>query len=143
MTGMPTRRALLLAGFSAAALGGVTLPGASEEALTLDQFRALSARLMQMGVADLDPGTAKTLLTGLVQAGQGPALAALLRDPTASGHPAGENLVTAWYSGVYETGRGEAVATFTDALVWNALDFTKPFASCGGETGYWAEPPQG
>jgi hypothetical protein len=142
MTGMPTRRALLLAGLSAAALGGSSLPGASTEALTLDQFRALSARLMQMAAADLEPGTAETLLDGLTQAGRGPALAALVRDP-ASDHATAEELITAWYSGVYDTGHGEAVATFTDALVWNALDFTKPFASCGGETGYWAEPPQG
>jgi hypothetical protein len=35
------------------------------------------------------------------------------------------------------------VATFTDALVWNALTFTKPWAECGGETGYWANPPTG
>ena len=30
-----------------------------------------------------------------------------------------------------------------EALLWNALDFTKPPGSCGGETGYWADAPQG
>jgi hypothetical protein len=52
-------------------------------------------------------------------------------------------IVAAWYSGVYDTGHGQAVASFDQALLWNALSFTKPFAQCGGVTGYWADPPQG
>ena len=27
-------------------------------------------------------------------------------------------------------------------IVWQALTFTKPFGECGGETGYWADPPE-
>ena len=35
------------------------------------------------------------------------------------------------------------MAGFEQALLWQAMSFTKPFADCGGETGYWSEPPQG
>jgi Membrane bound FAD containing D-sorbitol dehydrogenase len=52
-----------------------------------------------------------------------------------------DDIVAAWYSGTYDTPAGPAVAGFTDALLWNALDFTKPPGFCGGETGYWADPP--
>jgi hypothetical protein len=36
----------------------------------------------------------------------------------------------------------QEVVDFTQALVWNALTFTKPWGECGGETGYWADPPE-
>jgi hypothetical protein len=52
-----------------------------------------------------------------------------------------ESLRTVWYSGIYPTSAGDALATYTNAQLWSALDYTKPFGSCGGETGYWAEPP--
>jgi len=51
-------------------------------------------------------------------------------------------IVASWYSGIYDSGHGEAVATFDQALMWNALTFTKPFGWCGGDTGYWTQPPQ-
>jgi hypothetical protein len=40
------------------------------------------------------------------------------------------------------SGTEQKVADFTGALVWQALTFTKPFGECGGETGYWADPPE-
>jgi hypothetical protein len=40
------------------------------------------------------------------------------------------------------TAAGLAAFNLTDALVWNALDFTKAPGLCGGGTGYWAAPPQ-
>jgi len=54
-------------------------------------------------------------------------------------------IVAAWYSGLVATsnsGEGPVyeVADFTDALLWDALTFTKPWAECGGELGYWADP---
>jgi hypothetical protein len=51
-------------------------------------------------------------------------------------------IVADWYSGLYYTGHGTAVSDFNGALVWNALSFTKPFGSYGGEIGYWADPPE-
>jgi hypothetical protein len=36
---------------------------------------------------------------------------------------------------------GVTVADLNGALLWDALAFTKPWGSCGGETGYWRDPP--
>lgn len=34
-----------------------------------------------------------------------------------------------------------AMISYDEALVWQACDFTKPSATCGGPFGYWANPP--
>jgi hypothetical protein len=48
-----------------------------------------------------------------------------------------------WYTGVYDTEEGEqAVATFVDALAWQALHFTKPPTICGAPD-FWTRPPEG
>jgi hypothetical protein len=47
-----------------------------------------------------------------------------------------------WLTGMVPNATGEAsVLDYTDALVWNALPFTKPPGRCGGAFGYWADPP--
>lgn len=46
-----------------------------------------------------------------------------------------------WYTGIYDTADGQAVATFTNALTWRALTFAHPVSECGGATDYWAKPP--
>lgn len=51
--------------------------------------------------------------------------------------PATNLVVAAWFSGMVD-GR---VITYTDALAWSAVSFTKPNGVCGGAFGYWAEPP--
>ena len=94
----------------------------------------MAARLVavQLGVS---------FLLALLFLAQGlrPALAALAGGAT---DPAlDQEIVTGWYSGVQQAASGEEVVTYTDALVWKALDYTKPQAWCGGETGYWALPP--
>jgi hypothetical protein len=108
--------------------------------LTVDQFLQLSERLT--GASGLDPDVAKTLLGGFVATGHAAALADLARSDPVSASALADAIVAAWYSGLYETGKGPAVSDFNGALVWNALGFTKPFANCGGEIGYWAEPPE-
>ncbi len=55
----------------------------------------------------------------------------------------GNAIVAAWYSGVSPDPESGEVITYTDALMWQAMSFTKPMGYCGGETGYWAEPPAG
>jgi hypothetical protein len=95
--------------------------------------------------SSLDPGIAKTLLGGFLATGNGAALAELVADPVSG---TGKNallanaIVSAWYSGVYNTAAGPAVATFDQALLWNALTYTKPFGECGGDTGYWSAAPK-
>jgi len=85
---------------------------------------------------------ARTLLGGFLATGHGSDLADLVRPGAVPASPLADAIVAAWYSGLYDTGHGLAVSDFNAALVWAALNFTKPFASCGGEIGYWADPPE-
>jgi hypothetical protein len=140
---MPPTRRDLLAGVAAAiaVAGAAGFPRTlyADTAVSPEQFLALSQRLT--GVSGLDAAVAKTLLGGFLATGNGAALAALVAAARPEG-PLADAIVGAWYSGVYDSGGGrQTVATFTDALLWNALSFTKPPSQCGGETGYWARPP--
>jgi hypothetical protein len=51
------------------------------------------------------------------------------------------DLVAAWYSGVVKTPHGEKVVTYTGAMMWTAMKYTKPMGVCGGPFGYWSGPP--
>jgi hypothetical protein len=139
-----SRRDLMLGGAAMAVALGVPARAALAQVPVTDaQFLALSKTLT--GVTDLDPAVAKTLLGGLEATGQGGPLAELLRAgaaPTPAAKTLENSIVASWYSGLYDTGKGQAVATFDQALVWEALTFTKPWAECGGDTGYWANPPE-
>ena len=140
-----SRRDLLAASVMLALTPAARAKAATETSLTLADFLMLSARLT--GVNDLDPSLGKRYLDGLIATGQSLNLAALVHaDGPAQGSQALQSLVRCivaeWYSGIYETGQGPAVATFGDALLWRALSYTKPLADCGGEMGHWATPPQ-
>ncbi|HET9045659.1 MAG TPA: sugar dehydrogenase complex small subunit [Casimicrobiaceae bacterium] len=52
-----------------------------------------------------------------------------------------ETVVAALYTGTMNTPRGVRVISYDQALIWQALAWTKPNAFCGGETNYWAAPP--
>ena len=135
-----TRRQLLFATAAAACVAGVAgpIPLRAEAAMTAEVFLALSRSLT--GRADLDDGVGAALLEGFVATGRGAALAGLAAGgETAANHPLANAVVAAWYSGLAPDGK--SVATFDQALLWSALSFTKPFGSCGGATGYWADPP--
>jgi len=139
-----TRRDAILRSVAAAiaAAGPASFPSAvfAQADVSVDQFLQLSERLT--GASGLDADIAKTLLGGFLATGRGPALAELVRPGSGSASPLADAIVAAWYSGLYDTGHGTAVSDFNGALVWNALSFTKPFGSCGGEIGYWADPPE-
>ncbi len=133
-----------LAGAIAAA-GAAGFPASlyAASAVSVDQFLALSQSLTQS--SSLDPGIAKTLLGGFLATDHGGELAALVGDPgsaTTKHATLANAIVGAWYSGVYNTADGQAVATFDQALLWNAMSFTKPFGECGGDTGYWSSAPK-
>ena len=142
-----SRRDALLAGLAAAiaaaGTGGFPAEVFAQSSVTADQFLTLSEKLTE--TRGLDAGVAQTLLGAFIATGNGPGLASLVaEDATFTSYTELANaIVAAWYSGVYTTNAqgDQAVSDFTGALVWNALAFTKPFAECGGETGYWAEPP--
>jgi hypothetical protein len=141
-----TRRDLglgALTSFAALATARFVAPAYGAEAVDLEAFTTLSRELT--GTSALDPGVAAKLLEGLIASGNGVGLADLVAGtaPRAGkGASLADAIVGSWYSGVYDTGHGPAVATYDQALMWNALTFTKPAGQCGGETGYWADPPQ-
>ncbi|MBN9023860.1 MAG: hypothetical protein J0H08_17595 [Rhizobiales bacterium] len=145
-----TRRDFILgAVMTAIAAAGVTgFPSALFAAapVTPEAFLGFSERVTQK--SDLDPDVAKAILGGFLATGHGDALAQLIADQVDSFTPLADAVVAAWYSGLVTTkaeggdGTEQVVADFTGALVWEAMTFTKPFAECGGETGYWADPPE-
>jgi hypothetical protein len=137
-----TTRREILAGVAAAiaAAGTAGFPTSlyAEAGLTVDDFLALSERLT--GKKPLDAAVAAKLLGGFVASGKGDGILQLMRGDEIDGSLSGA-IVGAWYSGLYETGWGQAVSDFNGALVWAAMTYTKPWANCGGETGYWADAP--
>ncbi|MBN8996010.1 MAG: hypothetical protein J0H94_12355 [Rhizobiales bacterium] len=136
-----TRREILAGVMAAiAAAGAVGFPAMAhaDPELGVDQFLALSEKLT--GKESLDAGVAAKLLGGFVASGKGDGLLGLMRGDDIDDELANA-IVAAWYTGLYETGWGQAVSDFNGALVWAAMTYTKPWANCGGETGYWADPP--
>lgn len=108
---------------------------------SLDDFMALSARLLDKPAGALSSAFGERYLAAMMAGGSGDALADL-RDGTANADlEAG--IIRNWYTGVAETADGEEVVTYPAAMMWTALDFTKPMGWCGGETGYWADAPEG
>lgn len=139
---LPTRRALLASAGAAALAVATGLPAAAQTPLTVEQFLALSTRLT--GKPGLDRTTATMLLDGFAGTGKSADLAALVAaggNATVKTRPLANAVVAAWYCGVYDTAGGKAVAGFDTALMWDAMRFTKPVGMCGGESGYWAAPP--
>jgi hypothetical protein len=136
-----TRRDAILSALAAAiATAGPAGFAVADSSLDVDGFLALSSTLTGTAASSLDRDVATTLLGAFIATGNGDALKRLMANP-ASDRELGDAIVAAWYSGVYSTGKGEAVATFNDALVWQALTFTKAPGNCGGEAGYWSQPP--
>lgn len=102
-------------------------------------FIELSARLLQLDAGTLDEALADNYLAGLLADGKDDALKALAHGQADT--PLEQQIIAGWYSGVQQTASGEELVTYTDALMWDAMDYTKPQGWCGGETGYWALPP--
>ena len=128
-----------------AAAGAAGFPASlyAASSISVEQFTNLSKTLTQ--AASLDPDIARMLLGAFIATGHEADLSALIADPaSAEGKNAiiAKAIVAAWYSGVCNTAPGQAVATYDQALMWNAMSFTKPMGICGGDTGYWSEPPK-
>jgi hypothetical protein len=146
MTSFPARReflAGLAAAIAAAGVAGFPASLFAASSISVEQFTALSKTLTQ--AAGLDGDVARTLLGAFIATGHEADLAALVADPSgaAAKNAAFANaIVAAWYSGLCNTATGQAVATFDQALMWNAMTYTKPFGVCGGDTGYWSDPPK-
>ena len=142
---MPTisRRGLILGGVSAASVAfAFPLCAGARETITVEEFRALSARLTGASLTDLAAGASAKLFDGFLSMGRGADLARLAVDPGAKAGPLADEIVAAWYSGNYQTATGLASIGLPSALLWDALNFTKPSGFCGGLTGYWGDAPQ-
>jgi hypothetical protein len=125
----------------------------------LAQFLALSMALT--GLPNLDPRLGQVYWESLAASGQQSLVSGLVERAGLTGtqaEPALETLQAAnifedpelrqlagaitklWYTGVYTQGEEQVVATFTDALAWKSLRFTKPATVCGS-FGFWAVRP--
>lgn len=135
-----SRRSILLGGSSLVFASLVGWPrDVSAATIDTDTFLQLSEKLT--GKSDLYPETASRFLEAFRAVGKASDIEAL-----ASGEDnpdLANDIVAAWYSGVSPDPGSDEVVTYTDALMWEAMSFTKPMGYCGGETGYWAEPPAG
>lgn len=139
-----SRRDFLLKASAVSAL--LLLPGAAwargslsalSDSFDLDDFLALSQE--QLKQTDLSKDFAASIFKTFTDMGQENALVTL-----ASGrqNPELSNLiVSTWYTGVSPNDDDPHVLEYTDALIWNALDYTKPMGFCGDGFGYWADPP--
>jgi hypothetical protein len=138
-----SRRGLILGGAGAALLAfAYPLWAGARDTISVEEFRALSARLTGASLTDLNPTVAAKLLDGFLSMGRGPDLARLAADPQAHAGKLADTIVAAWYSGNYATSTGLASFGLVAALLWNSLNYTKPSGLCGGMTGYCSDAPQ-
>ncbi len=134
-----SRRGLLSAVSAMSVLGLTHIPGRAFAAtIDLDGFLALSASLT--GKKDLSEDIAGRMLKAFAKTGREDEIAAL--DAEDADSEIADEIVEAWYTGVSPDPDDLDVLTYLDALIWRAMDYTKPMAVCGGGVGYWAEPPR-
>ncbi|MCZ4291866.1 sugar dehydrogenase complex small subunit [Hoeflea alexandrii] len=135
-----TRRHVLLGGSAVALAAFAQWPGSASAAeLDPENFLALSKQLTRHD--DLSSDIATAMLEAFKATGKADELSALADG--ADNQELANAVVAAWYSGVSPDPDSGEVLTYTDALMWQAMSFTKPMGYCGGEMGYWAEPPAG
>jgi len=145
MIGIVSRRVVLRSGASAASallVGGLNIASAvAAQTPSLDQFIDLSRKLT--GNQSLDASMGQNILDAFVKAGRGQDIVTLAGDPAPAQSQAkvASAIVAAWYSGLSPLPGAREVTGFNEALVWTALSYTKPWGSCGGETGYWGDAP--
>ncbi|MDF1609200.1 sugar dehydrogenase complex small subunit [Hoeflea sp. YIM 152468] len=133
-----TRRSVLTGGTALAVSGFAPWPGKAFAAtVDIDDFLDLSIKLT--GNPDLAAEDAAKMLQAFKSIGKAEELAALVEG---NANPDLSNgIVAAWYSGVSPDPESNEVITYTEALMWPAMSYSKPMGYCGGATGYWADPP--
>ena len=147
---VPDRRQVLA--LFAAAAGVALLPPAAAVGAPTADFLAASNTLNGLP-SDLDPAILDRMfralreavgteplrhLAAVVARHDGDALDAAIA--AAGLDQAANTVVAAWYSGIVTAPDGTRRAILRDdALVWTALDFTKPPAQCAGTS--WADKP--
>lgn len=129
--------------------------------LDLERFLALSSVLT--GFDDLNPALGAVYLQSLQQRSDPAVTLVELYDRVGFGGPSGpqtaevleatgvfereevsalaDTIITYWYTGIYDNDGEPTVATYVDALVWQAVDYLKPRTICGPFPGFWRERP--
>ncbi len=137
----------LAAGFAA------LFPAAAVSQGTLDAAGFMAASSLVTGVAEGQLTELRSALLAAFQA-QGPAimqLAAIARQTPSADlaatlkgsalEPVAKALAAAWYTGTAGAGPSAKLLSYDDALVWTVAGFASAPGNCGGEFGFWAEPP--
>lgn len=134
-----TRRGLLSAVSALSVLSLAQWPGRALAAnLDADAFLAFSQKLV--GHDDLSRDIAAEMLKAFVATGQEDAVSALVAGNEES--EVADSIVVSWYTGESPDPDALEVLTYDEALIWEAMDYTKPMAFCGGGVGYWSDPPE-
>lgn len=140
-------------------LAGAATPAPRQ--LGLEEFLALSSVLT--GFDDLNPALGTVYLQSLQQRSDPAVTLTELYDRLGFGGPSGpqtaealeaagvfereemsalaDMIITYWYTGIYDKDGEQAVATYVDALVWQAVGYLKPRTICGPFPGFWRERP--
>ena len=131
-----TRRQALLCG-AAWMLGGAA---PTDEQLSL--FMALSRNLT--GEDELDPGLGRIYLQALSRSPNfaGPVAQALAEPGQAAPAELEVQILDQWFTGVFPTDGGQAVATYDGALMWRAMELRGAPGYCHGALGFWSRPPE-
>ena len=103
------------------------------QSFSVEEFVTLSSRLT--GHRDLDRDGAAILLKALLSI---PGNAEKLRQPDEALE---REIISAWYTGLYNAGGEPRLATHTGALQWRALRMPAP-GTCTGRFGAWSDPPR-
>ena len=137
------RRALVLSGLAGAALLGVApvgrLGATPASGISVQAFLQLSAVLVHRPANSLNQETAQRVLEAFLAQGKQEALIQLAQNPSLNTALAAD-IRAAWFSGLVP-GAGPAPVTYSQALIWSAAPFLHVPGTCGGPTGYWAQPP--
>ena len=108
----------------------------------VDRFLHLSAQLTGFPKERLDRNLGQSLLENLEQSKFRTALDEALDPQTpVSDDILATAVISAWYSGIHPRGTGSVVATFGDALVYEASGFLRPISVCAGMVGTWSDVP--
>ena len=150
--GVDEDRRRLLAGLAALAASALIGPASAQPAAPA--FATLTRSLT--GFTFADAPTATAMLDALTEAVGADALGRIstLASSTPPGQlaealrgaglaPQAEVGLAARFTGPVDTPKGPRVISYDNALIWQALGWTKPNAWCGGATDYWSTKPSG
>jgi hypothetical protein len=133
-------------------------PAAADETISAELTRFMEISMVLTGFNNLSPQLAEAYMNSIANADNDATLedlynslnadapltldqmreAGVLEDAALGGLIS--SIVKHWYTGTYQDGENTVVATYTDALAWRALDFTKPHTICG-TPGFWQTNP--